>query len=94
MNVYDYFFEIKNFVSDKGKVFTAGDKIAYHSKSRNIVFNDAKIVKCYDNGCTIHYGKEETFSNSYWGGLGNTKYIPRKNFDKVVLERNKSIMKK
>ena len=87
--IYNYLFEIKHFVSDKGDIYTKDDKISYKSKSRNVIYNDGKVLKCYDTGILIEYGKEEKFSN--WGGLGTTKYILRKDIDNKIGPRLKKI---
>ena len=88
--LYNYFFERNDFVSPGEKIYKQGDKVSYRSKSRNVIYNDGVIGKCYDTGVYISYGKDEKF---HYGALGTTKFIRAKDVDKLIGPRHKDKVK-
>ena len=90
MFVYNYLFERDNIVSPAGRVFKQGDKVSYRSKSRNVVFHDGVIGKCYDSGLYISYGVDEVFN---FGQFGTTKFIPLDRIDKLIGTRENRVAK-
>lgn len=87
-SVYNYLFERKNIVSPEGKIYKPDDKVSYRSKSRNVIYQDAVIGRCYDTGLYVKYGFDEKF---FYGALGTEKWISLDKIDKLIGKREKKV---